>query len=38
LRALHQQDVTRRQAQETDRLYNQLMSNQIVGRRPARAP
>jgi hypothetical protein len=35
LRALHQQDVTRDQAQETDRLYDQLMSssNQILRRR-----
>jgi hypothetical protein len=38
LRALHQQDVTRGQAQETDQLYDRLMSNQILGRRPARAP
>ena len=38
LRALHRRDVTRGQAQETDQLYDQLMSNQILGRRPARAP
>jgi hypothetical protein len=38
LRALHQQDVTRGQAQETDELYDRLMSNQILGRRPAGAP
>ena len=40
LRALHQQDVTRDQAQETDRLYDQLMSssNQILTQHPARAP
>jgi hypothetical protein len=34
LRALHQQDVTRDQAQETERLYHQLMST----RDPASAP
>jgi hypothetical protein len=40
LRALHQQDVTRDQAQDTDRLYDQLMStsNQILVQRPARVP
>jgi hypothetical protein len=40
LRALHQQDVTRAQAQEIDRLYDQLMSgsNQIPRQHPARAP
>jgi hypothetical protein len=40
LRALHQQDVTRDQAQDTDRLYDQLMStsNQILGQHPARVP
>ena len=40
LRALHQQDVTRAQAQEIDRLYDQLMSgsNQIPRRHSARAP
>jgi hypothetical protein len=38
LRALHQRDVTRGQAQETDQLYDRLMSNEILGRRPARAP
>lgn len=38
LRALHQQDVTRGQAQETDQLFDRLMSNQILGQRPARAP
>jgi hypothetical protein len=37
LRALHQQDVTRGQAQETDELYDRLMSNQILGR-PGRGP
>jgi hypothetical protein len=39
LKALHQQDVTRGQAQETDRLYDQLMlrSNQLR-QRPTRAP
>jgi hypothetical protein len=36
LRALHQQDVTRAQAQETDRLYDELMSssNQILRQVP----
>ena len=40
LRALHQQDVKRAQAQEIDRLYDQLMSssNQILRQHPARAP
>jgi hypothetical protein len=38
LRALHQQDVTRGQAQETDQLFDRLMSNQILGRRPHGAP
>jgi hypothetical protein len=40
LRALHQEDVTRDQAQETDRLYQQLMSgsSQIHRQRPARTP
>jgi hypothetical protein len=40
LRGSHQQDVTRDQAQETDRLYDQLMSssNQILRQHPARAP
>ena len=40
LRASHQQDVTRAQAQETDRLYDELISSsdQILRRRPARAP
>jgi hypothetical protein len=40
LRALHQQDVTRDQAQETDQLYDQLMStsNQILRQRPAVIP
>jgi hypothetical protein len=38
LRALHRQDVTRGQAPETDELYDRLMSNQILGRRPGRAP
>jgi hypothetical protein len=40
LRALHQQDVTPHQADETDRLYEELTSTtkQILGRRPARAP
>lgn len=38
LRALHQRDVTRGHAQETYQLYDRLMSNQILGRRPARAP
>ena len=35
-----QQDVTRGQAQETDQLYERLMSTgiQILGKRPARAP
>jgi len=37
LRALHQPDVTRGQAQETDQLYDRLMSNQILGR-PTRGP
>jgi hypothetical protein len=37
LRALHQQDVTRGQAQETDELYDRLMSNQILGR-PGQGP
>jgi hypothetical protein len=37
LRALHQPDVTRGQAQETDQLYDRLMSNQILGR-PGRGP
>jgi hypothetical protein len=39
LKALHQQDVTRGQAQETDRLYDQLISrsNQLR-QRPARVP
>jgi hypothetical protein len=37
LRALHQQDVTRGQAQETDQLYDRLMSNEILGR-PGRGP
>jgi hypothetical protein len=39
LKALHQQDVTRGQARETDRLYDQLMSrsNQLK-QRPARVP
>jgi hypothetical protein len=34
---LHQPDVTRGQAQETDQLYDRLMSNQILGR-PGRGP
>jgi hypothetical protein len=40
LRALHQEDVTRDEAQETDRLYDQLMSgnNQILRQHPAPAP
>jgi hypothetical protein len=40
LRALHQEDVTRAQAQEIGRLYDQLMSssNQILRQHPARAP
>jgi hypothetical protein len=40
MRALHQQDVTRGQAQETDQLYERLMSTgiQILGKRPAQAP
>jgi hypothetical protein len=40
LRALHQEDVTRDQAHETDRLYEQLMSgsSQIHRQRPARTP
>jgi hypothetical protein len=40
LRALDQQDLTRDQAQETDRLYDQLMSttNQILRQHPAGAP
>jgi hypothetical protein len=40
LRALHQQDVTRDQAQDTDRLYDELMStsNQILRQRPERVP
>lgn len=38
LRALDQQDVTPAQAQEIDRLYDQLMSgsDQMLKRRPAR--
>jgi hypothetical protein len=36
-KALHQQDVTRRQVRETN-LYDRLTSNQIRGRRPAPAP
>jgi hypothetical protein len=37
LRALHEQDVTRAQAREIDRLYDQLMSGskQILRRHPA---
>jgi hypothetical protein len=40
MRALHQQDVTRGQAQETDQLYERLMSTgiQILGKRPAQTP
>ena len=40
LKALHRQEFTPAQAQETDRLYDQLMSstNQILQQRPARAP
>jgi hypothetical protein len=40
LRVLHQQEFTPAQSQETDRLYDQLMSssNQALGRRPARGP
>jgi hypothetical protein len=40
LRALRQQDVTPAQAQESDQLYDRLMSssNHIRGRRPVRAP
>ena len=40
LRALHQQDLTRDQAQETDRLYDQLMStsNRILRQDHAGAP
>jgi hypothetical protein len=40
LKALHRQEFTPAQAQETDRLYDQLMStsNQLLGQRPARAP
>jgi hypothetical protein len=37
-KALHQQDVTRRQVRETNPLYDRLTSNQIRGRRPAPAP
>jgi hypothetical protein len=38
LRALHQHDVARGQPQETGQLFDRLTSEQILGRRPARAP
>jgi hypothetical protein len=40
LKALHRQEFTPAQAHETDRLYDQLMSdtNQMLGRRPAGTP